>query len=73
MSRVEGERAERVVRNGGVAVVDGIAVKELEPYLMAHERELRESIEGGLWQDYRWRGKEHEEKQTLVFDKQGRI
>ncbi|MDR2052717.1 MAG: hypothetical protein LBP80_04810 [Treponema sp.] len=40
---------ERVVRIGGASGVDGIAVKELEPYLIAHYRELRESIEGGWY------------------------
>jgi hypothetical protein len=27
---------ERVVRNGGAAGVDGMSVKELQPYLIAH-------------------------------------
>jgi hypothetical protein len=40
---------ERVVRNGGAAGVDGMTVGELQPYLMAHYRELRESIEGGWY------------------------
>jgi retron-type reverse transcriptase len=40
---------ERVVKNGGAAGVDGMTVKELEPYLVAHYRELRESIEGGWY------------------------
>jgi group II intron reverse transcriptase/maturase len=40
---------ERVVGNGGAAGVDGMTVKELEPYLIAHYRELRESIRGGWY------------------------
>jgi group II intron reverse transcriptase/maturase len=40
---------ERVVRNGGTAGVDGMTVKELEPYLIGHYRELCESIEGGWY------------------------
>jgi group II intron reverse transcriptase/maturase len=40
---------ERVVRNGGAPGVDGMTVKELEPYLMEHYRELCESIRGGWY------------------------
>jgi group II intron reverse transcriptase/maturase len=40
---------DRVVRNGGAAGVDGMTVKELEPYLVAYYRELRESIRGGWY------------------------
>ena len=40
---------ERVVRNGGAAGVDGMTVEELQPYLIAHYRELCESIEGGWY------------------------
>jgi retron-type reverse transcriptase len=40
---------ERVVRNGGSAGVDGMKVEELQPYLMAHYRELKESIQGGWY------------------------
>jgi retron-type reverse transcriptase len=40
---------ERVVGKRGVAGIDGMTVKELEPYLVAHYRELRESIGGGRY------------------------
>ncbi|MFP3089318.1 hypothetical protein LQZ21_03215 [Treponema sp. TIM-1] len=40
---------EKVVRNGGAAGIDGMTVRELEPYLVAHYRELMESIEGGWY------------------------
>jgi group II intron reverse transcriptase/maturase len=40
---------ERVVRNGGAAGVDGMTVDELQPYLMAHYREICESIQGGWY------------------------
>jgi group II intron reverse transcriptase/maturase len=40
---------ERVVGKGGAAGVDGMTVKELEPYLIAHYRELRESIRGSWY------------------------
>jgi hypothetical protein len=33
---------ERVVRNGGAAGVDGMTVKELEPYLIAHHHADKE-------------------------------
>jgi hypothetical protein len=41
---------ERVVGKGGTAGVDGMTVKEREPYLIAHYRELRESIRGGWYE-----------------------
>jgi group II intron reverse transcriptase/maturase len=40
---------ERVVRNGGAAGVDGMTVRELEPYLMEHYGELGTSIRGGWY------------------------
>jgi retron-type reverse transcriptase len=40
---------ERVRRNGGAAGVDGMTVKELEPYLEEHYRELEMSIRGGWY------------------------
>jgi retron-type reverse transcriptase len=40
---------ERIVRNGGAAGVDGMTVDELQPYLMAHYREICESIQGGRY------------------------
>jgi group II intron reverse transcriptase/maturase len=40
---------ERVVGKGGAAGVDEMPVKELEPYLIAHYRELGESIRGGWY------------------------
>jgi RNA-directed DNA polymerase len=40
---------ERVVGKGGAAGVDGMTVKGLEPYRIAHYRELGESIAGGWY------------------------
>jgi group II intron reverse transcriptase/maturase len=49
---------ERVVRNGGAAGVDGMAVEELEPYLIKQYRELCESIRGGWYKPAPVRGVE---------------
>lgn len=43
------DACERVIRNGGAAGVDGMRVEELQPYLIAHYQELRESIRGGWY------------------------
>ena len=43
------DACERVIRNGGAAGVDGMTVKELQPYLIAHYQELCESIQGGWY------------------------
>jgi len=43
------DACERVVKNGGAAGVDGMTVEELQPYLIGHYQELRESIRGGWY------------------------
>lgn len=40
---------ERVVRNRGSAGIDGMEVEELQPYLIKHYQEPRESIRGGWY------------------------